>query len=91
MDHHQGVTVAITCATWVVAVCPGLPILYKTLENPRRPTEALFVAGNALLLTSIAGLVAVTALSAHVTKGSPHELPDEPDWVDVVDAGTGDD
>lgn len=90
MDHHQGITVAVVCLTWIFGVIPAAPILHKTLDDSERQIAAVFVAGMALMLTSIAGLIAVTALSPEATEGSPHELPDEPDWVDVADAGTVD-
>jgi hypothetical protein len=94
MDHHQGVTVGVLCLSGIFGLALGLPVLYKTLDEPEHPTAAVFVAGMAFLLTSVAGLIAVTALSSRATAGSAERLPDEPDWVDavdVVDAGTADD
>ncbi|WP_432945515.1 hypothetical protein ACQPXM_05750 [Kribbella sp. CA-253562] len=90
-DHHRGVTVAIQCLTGIFGIALGMPVLHKVLDEPDRPVEALFVAGSTLLLTSFAGLVAVTALSSRASKGSSEQLPDEPDWADLADTATVDD
>jgi hypothetical protein len=91
VEYHQSVTVAVLCLTLIFGVAPGLPILHKILDDPDRPVVALFIAANALLLTSIAGLIAVTALAAQASKGSADELPDEPDWGDVAEIASIDD
>jgi len=91
VDHHRGVTVAILCLVGIFGLFLAIPVVHKVLDEPDRPMAALFVAGNALLLTSFAGLCAVTALSSRGAKGSSEQLPDDPDWVDAADTAALDD
>lgn len=91
IDHHRGVTVAIVGLSLIFGLCLGLPIVDKVLDEPDQPLAALFVAGNALLLTSVAGLCAAVALSSRGSKGSSEQLAEDSGWADTADATSSDD
>jgi hypothetical protein len=91
VDHHRGVTVAIVCLSLIFGLCLGLPIVDKVLDQPDQPLAALFMAGNALVLTSFFGLCAATALSSRRSRGSSEQLPAGSGWADAGDSVSVDD
>lgn len=63
LEVHQVVTVALLCISWIFGVIPAIPILDHVLAAPDRPEMAIFFAGLAYMLASIAGLIGVNLLA----------------------------
>ncbi|MEU1054301.1 hypothetical protein [Streptomyces sp. NPDC005876] len=85
-DLHQNLTVATVCGSWVFGVCPGagLLVLFDVdVDSP--PWAALFLAGTALMVACVAGLITATAVSGGT--GTPHPEGAGPPGVPDVDTG----
>jgi hypothetical protein len=62
-DLHQSATVATVCGTWVFGMFPGAVVIGNVMDDTDGPTVALFIAGTALMMACLAGLITAVSLT----------------------------
>ncbi|MEV0221003.1 hypothetical protein [Streptomyces sp. NPDC050704] len=62
-DLYQSVTVATVCGTWIFGMFPGAVVMDNVMDDTEGPMAALLIAGTALMMACLAGLITAVSLT----------------------------